>query len=381
MKSNCFEENVLELSPIPYVFGELIKIENEKYSFVIKSVNNSFEEVVDINRKELIDKDIYEILELDDITEKMEWIIEGKNKTISSKKIKKSYELISKHITENKYSIWFVDKNKELEYEKINKIRNEFFTNLSHELRTPLNLIFSSLQVLDLKMKNTNISEEQFISKYINMANQNTYRLLKLVNNIIDSNKITSGYFDYNPQNHDIINFIEGISMSVVDFASHKNIDIIFDTEIEEKVISFDLDQMERIVLNLLSNAIKFSKDNGEIKIYIKEESNMIEISISDNGIGIPKHKLESVFDRFKQIDNNVIRRGEGSGIGLYLVKCLVDMHGGSIHADSELDRGTTFKIRIPDKINDECEYTIIEKNLQDSYIEKIKVEFSDIYA
>lgn len=381
MKSNCFEENVLELSPIPYVFGELIKIENEKYSFVIKSVNNSFEEVVDINRKELIDKDIYEILELDDITEKMEWIIEGKNKTVSSKKIKKSYELISKHITENKYSIWFVDKNKELEYEKINKIRNEFFTNLSHELRTPLNLIFSSLQVLDLKMKNTNISEEQFISKYINMANQNTYRLLKLVNNIIDSNKITSGYFDYNPQNHDIINFIEGISMSVVDFASHKNIDIIFDTEIEEKVISFDLDQMERIVLNLLSNAIKFSKDNGEIKIYIKEESNMIEISISDNGIGIPKHKLESVFDRFKQIDNNVIRRGEGSGIGLYLVKCLVDMHGGSIHADSELDRGTTFKIRIPDKINDECEYTIIEKNLQDSYIEKIKVEFSDIYA
>ena len=381
MKSNCFEENVLELSPIPYVFGELIKIENEKYSFVIKSVNNSFEEVVDINRKELIDKDIYEILELDDITEKMEWIIEEKNKTISSKKIKKSYELISKHITENKYSIWFVDKNKELEYEKINKIRNEFFTNLSHELRTPLNLIFSSLQVLDLKMKNTNISEEQFISKYINMANQNTYRLLKLVNNIIDSNKITSGYFDYNPQNHDIINFIEGISMSVVDFASHKNIDIIFDTEIEEKVISFDLDQMERIVLNLLSNAIKFSKDNGEIKIYIKEESNMIEISISDNGIGIPKHKLESVFDRFKQIDNNVIRRGEGSGIGLYLVKCLVDMHGGSIHADSELDRGTTFKIRIPDKINDECEYTIIEKNLQDSYIEKIKVEFSDIYA
>ncbi|WP_373599968.1 sensor histidine kinase [Paraclostridium bifermentans] len=381
MKSNCFEENALELSPIPYVFGELIKIENEKYSFIVKSVNNSFEEILDINRKELINKDIYEILGIDDITEKLEWVVEGKNKTINLKKVKKSYELISKHINENKYSIWFIDKNKELEYEKTNKIRNEFFTNLSHELRTPLNLIFSSLQVLDLKIKNTNVSEEQFISKYINMANQNTYRLLKLVNNIIDSNKITSGYFDHNPQNYDIINFIEGICMSVVDFASHKNIDIVFDTEMEEKVISFDLDQMERIILNLLSNAIKFSKDNGKIKIYIKEENNMIEISISDNGIGIPKHKLESVFDRFKQVDNNVIRRGEGSGIGLYLVKCLIDMHGGSIHADSELDIGTTFKIRIPDKMDNECEYTIIEKNLQNSYIEKIKVEFSDIYA
>lgn len=381
MKSNYFEENVLELSPIPYAFGELIKIENEKYSFIIKSVNNSFEEMIDKNRKELFNKDIYEILGFDDITEKVGWIVEGRNKTINLKKVKKNYELIFKHINENKYSIWFIDKNKELEYEKTNKIRNEFFTNLSHELRTPLNLIFSSLQVLDLKIKNINISEEQFISKYINMANQNTYRLLKLVNNIIDSNKITSGYFDHNPQNYDIINFIEGICMSVVDFASNKNIDIVFDTEMEEKIISFDLDQMERIILNLLSNAIKFSKENGKIKIYIKQENNMIEISISDNGIGIPKHKLESVFDRFKQVDNNVIRRGEGSGIGLYLVKCLIDMHGGSIHADSELGVGTTFKIRIPDKINNKCDCTIIEKNLQNSYIEKIKVEFSDIYA
>ena len=213
------------------------------------------------------------------------------------------------------------------------------------------------------------------------MATQNTYRLLKLVNNIIDSNKITSGYFDYNPQNYDIINFVEGICQSIVDFAKYKNIEIIFDTDIEEKIISFDLDKMERIILNILSNAIKFSKDNGSIKIYTREIEDMIEIEISDDGIGIPPHKLSSIFDRFKQVDNNIIRRGEGSGIGLYLVKSLVDMHGGNIEVDSEIDKGTIFKIQIPNKTVIDSECIIAEKNLQNSYIEKIKVEFSDIYA
>ena len=146
-------------------------------------------------------------------------------------------------------------------------------------------------------------------------------------------------------------------------------------------MVCLNLDKMERIILNILSNAIKFSKDGGVIKIDIEENDDNIEIKISDNGIGIPKNKLNSIFDRFKQVDGNTIRKGEGSGIGLYLVKCLVDMHGGSIFVDSEVGIGTIFNIQIPNKIIDECECTIIEKNLQNSYIEKIKVEFSDIYA
>ncbi|MCU9811978.1 sensor histidine kinase [Paraclostridium sp. AKS81] len=96
------------------------------------------------------------------------------------------------------------------------------FANLSHELRTPLNIIFSSLQVLDLKFKNIEKKEDQSITKYINMATQNTYRLLKLVNNLIDSNKITAGYFEYNPQNYDIVYFVESICQSIVEFAKQK---------------------------------------------------------------------------------------------------------------------------------------------------------------
>ncbi|MCU9809452.1 HAMP domain-containing histidine kinase [Paraclostridium sp. AKS46] len=213
------------------------------------------------------------------------------------------------------------------------------------------------------------------------MATQNTYRLLKLVNNLIDSNKITSGYFEYNPQNYDIVYFVESICQSIVDFAKQKNIEVIFDTDVEEKIISFDLDKMERIILNILSNSIKFTKEQGKIEIYIRESNDMLEIEISDDGIGIPQNKLNSIFERFKQVENNTIRSGEGSGIGLYLVKSLVDMHGGDIAVESELGSGTTFKISIPDELEEEYECNIIEKNLQNSYIEKIKVEFSDIYA
>jgi signal transduction histidine kinase len=381
MKSNYFEEYILESSPIPYIFGELNKTSDGYYSFKIEKVSNTLEIILNTDKTEFIGKEIKEAFMLDKENIILEGIEKEEKIRVYIDKFSKDYELVSKNISGNKYVIWLIDIKNELEYEKNNKIRSEFFTNLSHELRTPLNLIFSSLQVLDLKVKNNHMKEEQSISKYINMATQNTYRLLKLVNNIIDSNKITSGYFDYNPQNYDIINFVEGICQSIVEFAKYKNIEIIFDTDIEEKNISFDLDKMERIILNILSNAIKFSKNNGVIKIYIREIEDMIEIEISDDGIGIPDSKLSSIFERFKQVDNNSIRRGEGSGIGLYLVKSLVDMHKGNIEVSSEIDKGTTFKVRIPDKrvVNSEC--IIVEKNLQNSYIEKIKVEFSDIYA
>jgi signal transduction histidine kinase len=279
--------------------------------------------------------------------------------------------------------IEFYKEKYEIENEDIQRSKSEFFANLSHELRTPVNIIFSSLQVLNLKIEAIkDKSQQESISKYTNIAVQNTYRLLKLVNNLIDSNKITSGYFDFKPQSYDLIFFVESICQSIVEFAKTKNIEVIFDTEIEEKVILFDLDKMERIILNILSNAIKFSNDGDKIEIFIKEVNDMIEIKISDSGIGIPKDKIGCIFDRFKQVDNHHVRKGEGSGIGLYLVKSLVDMHNGDISVESELGKGTTFTINIPIKYElEDDSLIIIDKNIQDSHIEKIKVEFSDIYA
>lgn len=377
MKYKCIEEDILKSSPTPYIVGEICKTTDKKNVIKINSISETLKNILATDETEIVGEEKFHILDENKSIDIFEHIINEKKVSVNIKNSNSNFELISTNLYDNNYVIWFVDKNEQIEHEINNKIRGDFFANLSHELRTPLNIIFSSLQVLDLKLK----KEDQSITKYINMATQNTYRLLKLVNNLIDSNKITAGYFEYNPQNYDIVYFVESICQSIVDFAKQKNIEVIFDTDVEEKIISFDLDKMERIILNILSNSIKFTKEQGKIEIYIRESNEMLEIEISDDGIGIPQNKLNSIFERFKQVENNTIRSGEGSGIGLYLVKSLVDMHGGDIAVESELGSGTTFKIRIPAELEEEYECNIIEKNLQNSYIEKIKVEFSDIYA
>lgn len=381
MKYKCIEEDILKSSPTPYIVGEICKTTDKKNVIKINSISETLKNILATDETEIVGEEKFHILDENKSIDIFEHIINEKKISVNIKNSNSNFELISTNLYDNNYVIWFVDKNEQIEHEINNKIRGDFFANLSHELRTPLNIIFSSLQVLDLKLKNIEKKEDQSITKYINMATQNTYRLLKLVNNLIDSNKITSGYFEYNPQNYDIVYFVESICQSIVDFAKQKNIEVIFDTDIEEKIISFDLDKMERIILNILSNSIKFTKEQGKIEIYIRESNKMLEIEISDDGIGIPKNKLNSIFERFKQVENNTIRSGEGSGIGLYLVKSLVDMHGGYIDVESELGFGTTFKISIPAEVEEEYECNIMEKNLQNSYIEKIKVEFSDIYA
>ncbi|EQK47379.1 his Kinase A domain protein [[Clostridium] bifermentans ATCC 19299] len=377
MKYKCIEEDILKSSPTPYIVGEICKTTDKKNVIKINSISETLKNILATDETEIVGEEKFNILDENKSIDIFEHIINEKKVSVNIKSSNSNFELISTNLYDNNYVIWFVDKNEQIEHEINNKIRGDFFANLSHELRTPLNIIFSSLQVLDLKLK----KEDQSITKYINMATQNTYRLLKLVNNLIDSNKITAGYFEYNPQNYDIVYFVESICQSIVDFAKQKNIEVIFDTDVEEKIISFDLDKMERIILNILSNSIKFTKEQGKIEIYIRESNEMLEIEISDDGIGIPQNKLNSIFERFKQVENNTIRSGEGSGIGLYLVKSLVDMHGGDIAVESELGSGTTFKISIPAELEEEYECNIIEKNLQNSYIEKIKVEFSDIYA
>lgn len=377
MKYKCIEEDILKSSPTPYIVGEICKTSDKKNVIKINSISETLKNILATDETEIVGEEKFHILDENKSIDIFEHIINEKKVSVNIKSSNSNFELISTNLYDNNYVIWFVDKNEQIEHEINNKIRGDFFANLSHELRTPLNIIFSSLQVLDLKLK----KEDQSITKYINMATQNTYRLLKLVNNLIDSNKITAGYFEYNPQNYDIVYFVESICQSIVDFAKQKNIEVIFDTDVEEKIISFDLDKMERIILNILSNSIKFTKEQGKIEIYIRESNEMLEIEISDDGIGIPQNKLNSIFERFKQVENNTIRSGEGSGIGLYLVKSLVDMHGGDIAVKSELGSGTTFKISIPAELEEEYECNIIEKNLQNSYIEKIKVEFSDIYA
>ncbi|EJT5940536.1 PAS domain-containing sensor histidine kinase [Clostridium perfringens] len=271
-----------------------------------------------------------------------------------------------------------IEKGNEME-----KLRMEFFANISHEFKTPVNLIYSALQLLELKLKNNRDRDGDIYINYIKMAKQNVFRLLKLINNLIDSTKLEAGFFNVNIKNHDIVSCVEDITMSICNFAEKNKISITFDTEEEEKIIAFDFNHLERILLNVLSNAIKFNRENGNIDVYISFDDKYANISIKDTGIGIQKDKIDLLFHRFKKINNRLTKVNEGSGIGLYIAKELVKINGGDMIVNSELGEGTEFIIKLPIKKNeskvlDEIALTSCEiENREELY----KVELSDIYS
>ncbi|CEH33909.1 Two-component sensor histidine kinase [Romboutsia lituseburensis] len=263
----------------------------------------------------------------------------------------------------------------ELEFERL---RMEFFANLSHEFKTPLNLIFSSIQLIEFMMDKGDDSKDY--RTYTNIIKQNGYRLLKMVNNLIDSTRLNAGCLEFNPINYNIVEFIENICDSVQYYSNQEHIKLIFDTNLEEKIMAFDLEKMERIMLNLLSNAIKYNNENGQIEVGLNFTDESLEISVKDSGIGIPKDKLDEVFLLFKQVNNRMTKKSEGSGIGLSIVKSLVDLHGGSISVYSEQGQGSEFIVNIP-IIVCECKKQKIEKIKHNKYVENINIEFSDIYT
>ncbi|PAB56746.1 histidine kinase [Anaeromicrobium sediminis] len=261
---------------------------------------------------------------------------------------------------------------------KRNKVQAQFFANLSHDLKTPLNLIFTSMQMLELHWNGTLENP----NKYINIMRQNCYRLIKLINNTTDITKFDSGFSHIKLKDYNIIRVVEDISLSVVEYIEHKGIKIVFDTDIEEKIIACDPEKIERIMLNLLSNAAKFTKEGGVIWVNIYDKVENIHISVKDTGPGIPQEKQKIIFDRFMQINNSHIQEHEGSGIGLSVVKSLVEMHKGKISCISEYGKGSEFIIELP-VINISKERDIYEQITnqdQNDFIEKINIEFSDIY-
>lgn len=271
-----------------------------------------------------------------------------------------------------------VEKNIELlkETREFNKFITEFFSNISHELKTPLNVIFAAVQVLNL-YSNTGKEFKDKQDKYLEVMRQNCYRLMRLINNLLDMTRADSGFLKLNAQNYNIISVVEDITLSVASYVEDKGISLIFDTNVEEKVMAFDPYKIERIILNLLSNAIKFTNPEGEIYVNIIDMESSVTISVRDTGVGIPEDKLQVIFERFGQVDKTLSRNREGSGIGLSLVKSFVEMHGGKIHAKSKLGVGSEFIIELPAVILEENED---ESFTHETNTERINIEFSDIY-
>ena len=294
---------------------------------------------------------------------------ENRNLEITKCPIKEDEKIIgvltiSRDITEN------IIARQELE-----QLRVDLFANLSHELRTPLNVIYSAIQMLE----EVNEKKKQLIPVgYFEIVRKNVFRLFKVVNNLIDSNNLDAGGIELYRKNYDIVYLLEMIVDTVNLYVKDYGITIIFDTNVEECVMSLDEDKFYRIILNLLSNSIKFSINKKPILVDLLYLEDRVIIKVKDKGIGIPKEEFAEVFDKMKQIGDRFTKINEGSGMGLYITKGFVELHKGKISLLSEVGVGSEFIIELPIEVNDNQEV-----QYKDIYIEhcinSMKVEFSDI--
>lgn len=354
--------------------------------------NNSFLEWLNIDRKEIIGKKITTISKLGDIAKDtilsdLE-VINNRSRKIYNEYVKINGKIMELEIVKEPFLdsygnlVGVIDIIRDISHKsEVEKLRLEFFANLSHELRTPLNLIFSSLQTIELIEKDL-LKKNNRLKNYIDIINQNSKRLLKLVNNLIDSTKFDCGYYEYNPQNYNIVHFIENIAMSVAEFAKQNDINLIFDTDVEEKIMAFDLENLERTMFNLLSNSIKYTNSSGKIEVLLKDCGETFNITVKDNGIGIPDDKLKVIFERFKQVEDRLRKRSEGSGIGLSIVKDLINIQGGIIDVKSEFGVGSEFTVKLPVSIlsNEDHLNKLDYNEVFNGMITRMNIEFSDIY-
>ena len=384
MKEEIYR-NIIKNSKIAYLIIDCKKNYHNKYTSIeVIEQSKEFEKVFKIlTKSNILDSDITELIINNWINKKFkenkfnEFVEEIKNK--GEKKLQYTSDVDGKNTVVNIYYLneyFILIFNMDYDLED-NKLKLDFFVNISHELRTPVNLISSTIQLIKLNLKNLSKEDENIISKYIDIMESNSMRLIRLINNLIDSTKIDAGFVKFTPINADIIKFVEDVCDSVVDYVDFNKMNLIFDTDREEEIVLFDPDIIERILLNLLSNAVKFNKVDGTIYVNLYTKDDEIRITVRDEGIGIPKEKLSSIFKRFEQIQTKNKIEKQGSGIGLYLVKSLVTLHGGNIKVESKVNEGSKFIITIPKKVLENGEELVIDE--KEKANRKVNIEFSDI--
>ncbi len=261
---------------------------------------------------------------------------------------------------------------------ELDTLKTKFFTNISHEFRTPLTLILGPIQQLITKVNDQ--SDKQALS----MVYQNANRLRDLVNQLLNLSKLESGKMKLQCTETNIIVFVRNYVQSFESLAKHENINLVFTTDEKEILVFIDKEKISQVLNNLLSNAFKFTNSGGRIEVAVtplnprltggqaplRGENSMsqlnptdrnsnapsplqggmkgVNISISDTGKGIPLEKLQHIFNRFYQADDSISREREGTGIGLAIVKEMVNLHHGKIDVESTVEKGTTFTIYLP---------------------------------
>lgn len=253
------------------------------------------------------------------------------------------------------------------------ELKDNFITMITHEFKTPIAIINAAIQTMEIVCKD-DITDK--MRSYLGKIKQNSLRQQRLVDNLLDITRLKAGRMKTNYQNVEIVSLTKGIVESVKLYADQKSLRLTFQTACDNMVVSTDVEKYERILLNLLSNAIKFTPAKRSINVLLYQQGSNLKVDIKDKGIGIPEDKKAIIFERFGQADTSLTRQAEGTGIGLYLVKLLVESLEGMIHVLSEEGYGSTFSITLPIQLEDSQNSHKINGN---KILQATTLEFSDI--
>ena len=224
------------------------------------------------------------------------------------------------------------------------KVKNEFLANISHELRTPLNSILGFTDILGTQLYgNLNSKQEE----YINDIKVSATHLLGMINEVLDMSKIEANAMKIVKSAFWISRAVDEVCNILSPLAQKKNIQLNKCMEVDFQVFA-DYQKIQQILYNLVSNAIKYSPENDKIDIYVASEEDMFKISVHDNGIGIDKKYHGKIFAKFVQLDSAYTKKESSTGLGLTITKELVELHGGKISLNSEVNNGSTFIVEIP---------------------------------
>jgi len=240
---------------------------------------------------------------------------------------------------------------------ELQRIQNDFMANVTHELRSPLTVIKASLGTIS---DDSGLDTQQ--KHIIQIANKNIDRLARLINDLLDCTKMESGQMSVNPKPIDSSSFLQEMVSNLKSWAQIKQIFIKLDLPQTLPQLLADYDRATQVVINLISNAIKFTPSRGTISVKAEVlNTPYLLISISDNGPGIPKDKLDHLFQRFHQLEQKEKSDTPGTGLGLYIAKTIVELHKGEIWVRSEEGKGTTFSFTLPTVPEIEVSTTIQE--------------------
>ncbi|WP_400193368.1 7TM diverse intracellular signaling domain-containing protein [Hymenobacter sp. B81] len=228
--------------------------------------------------------------------------------------------------------------------QELDELKTRFFTNISHELRTPLTLIISPLeQLLSEERPETGAAPRPEYA----LMHRNARRLLQLINQLLDIARLESGQLQLAAAPLDMVRVVRTGMAAFESLAASRDVAWVFESEVEALEVYLDADQFDKILYNLLGNALKFTPAGGQVQVSVSADNGRAALRVRDTGMGIPAEHLPLIFDRFHQVDGQLTRLHDGTGIGLALVKELVALHHGTVRVMSTLGQGTTFVVEL----------------------------------